>query len=198
MSLPGLSMPPTAFFVLGHAGTGKSFLTSHFIRRELARGRAWCLLDKDAVSEAWSGPFLQALGHAPDDRDSPAFKQHIRDLGYLSTLRIARDQLELGLNVVLPGPWSRELASEAIFSPQALGLPTVTAVRHVWLDLAPEIRKDRIIRRADPRDRWKLDHWHDYIANLHPPAAVRDGRITTLDSSLPLDDQLAILDSLVA
>jgi len=191
-------MHPTAFFILGHAGTGKSFLTSHFIRRELARGRGWCVLDKDAVSEAWSGPFLQALGHDPNDRDSPAFKQHIRDLGYLSTLRIARDQLELGLSVMLPGPWSRELASEAIFSPQALGLPADTRLRHVWLELDPGIRKDRIVRRADPRDRWKLDHWDSYIDKLRAPAAVQSGRIPTLDAGLPLNDQLRILQSLTA
>src|SRR3546814_7439038 len=45
-------------------------------------------------------------------RDSPLFKDKVRDLEYASTLRIARDQLELGMNVAFPGPWSREQRSE--------------------------------------------------------------------------------------
>mgnify|MGYP001063027052 FL=1 len=186
-----------AFFILGHAGTGKSFITSRFIERQKQQGRAWCLLDKDVVSENWSGPLLQALGQDPADRDSPFFKENVRDLQYASTLRIAMDQLALGLDTVLPGPWSRELASGALFSARALGLPEGTRLRHVWLDLPLGIRKERIIKRADPRDQWKLDNWDAYAAALKRPAAVVSGQVPVLDSSLPIAEQLAILDALI-
>lgn len=186
-----------AFFILGHAGTGKSFITSRFIERQKQQGRAWCLLDKDVVSENWSGPLLQALGQDPADRDSPFFKENVRDLQYASTLRIAMDQLALGLDTVLPGPWSRELASGALFSARALGLPEGTRLRHVWLDLPLGIRKERIIKRADPRDQWKLDNWDAYAAALQRPAAVVSGQVPVLDSSLPIAEQLAILDALI-
>jgi len=149
----------TALFILGHAGTGKSFLTEHFVGQQQAQGRAWCVLDKDVVSEIWSGPFLQAMGQDPQDRDSPFFKEKVRDLEYLSTLRIARDQLELGLNVIFPAPWSRELASSALFSNQVLGFLQHTKLRHVWLELSISVRRERSIKRADPRDQWELDHW---------------------------------------
>lgn len=186
-----------AFFILGHAGTGKSFITSRFIERQKQRGRAWCLLDKDVVGENWSGPLLQALGRDPNDRDSPFFKENVRDLQYASTLRIAVDQLALGLNTVLPGPWSRELASGALFSARALGLPEGTRLRHVWLDLPLDIRKERIIQRADPRDQWKLDNWETYAGALKRPAAVVSGQVPVLDSSLPVAEQLAMLDALI-
>ncbi len=188
---------PTALFILGHAGTGKSFLTNHFVELQRQQGRAWCVLDKDVVSESWSGPLLTALGQDPNDRDSPLFKEKVRDLEYLSTLRIAKDQLELGLNVVFPGPWSRELASSALFSPQALGLPGEIRLRHVWLELPIAVRKERIARRADPRDQWKLDHWETYISALKRPVAVQAGRIPVMDASLPLEQQIATLGALI-
>src|SRR3546814_1099222 len=51
--MPNLTKP-IALFILGHAGTGKSFLTRHFVLQEQKHGRAWCVLDKDVVSECWS------------------------------------------------------------------------------------------------------------------------------------------------
>lgn len=188
---------PTAFFILGHAGTGKTFLTSHFITQQHAQDRAWCVLDKDVVSEQWSGPMLAALGQNPNDRDSPLFKEKVRDLEYLSTLRIARDQLELGLNVVFPGPWSRELASSALFSTQALGLPDQTRLRHVWLELPLNVRKERILNRADPRDQWKLDNWDAYARALQRPVPVKDGRVPVLDASLSVIEQIKALETLI-
>jgi hypothetical protein len=186
-----------ALFILGHAGTGKSWLTHRFVSRQHDRGASWCVLDKDVVSEVWTGPLLMAYGHDPQDRDSPFFKQVARDLGYHSTLRVGRDQIEHGTHVVFPGPWSRELASGAIFSPSELGLPECTRLYHVWLDLPLDIRKQRIIDRGDPRDQWKLAHWDEYAGALKRPAAVQDGRIKVLDASLPESDQLAFLDALL-
>lgn len=186
----------TALFILGHAGTGKSFLTEHFVRQQQEKGRAWCVLDKDVVSESWSGRLLEALGQNPNDRDSPLFKAKVRDLEYLSTLRIAKDQLELGLNVIFPGPWSRELASAALFSAPALGFPAQTRLRHIWLELPLAVRKERIACRADPRDQWKLDHWDAYAGALKRPDAVEQGNVPVLDASLPLEQQLAILNTL--
>ena len=190
-------MSVTALFVLGHAGTGKSFLTQHILQQQRNSGRSWCVLDKDVVSEVWSGPMLQALGADPNDRDSPLFKERVRDLEYKSSLRIGRDQLEAGLDVVFPGPWSRELASDALFSAPALGFPDHTRLRHVWLELSPEVRYERIVARADVRDQWKLDHWDAYIDALKRPAAVVDGRVPVVDASLPLGEQVGILNAMV-
>lgn len=189
---------PTALFILGHAGTGKSYLADHFVKQQQDAGCAWCILDKDVVSECWSGPLLEALGQNPNDRDSPVFKEKIRDLEYLSTLRIAQDQLRLGLNVLFPGPWSRELGSSALFSTQALGLAAHTRLRHIWLELPIAVRKERIVRRGDPRDQWKLDNWEAYTSALKRPTAVQDGVVPILDASLPLEEQLKQLHTLVS
>lgn len=186
-----------ALFILGHAGTGKSWLTHRFVSQQHRAGRSWCVLDKDVVSEVWTGPLLAAHGHDPNDRDSPFFKEVARDLGYQSTLRVGRDQIEHGTNVVFPGPWSRELATGALFVPEELGLPAHTKLRHVWLDLSLEIRKQRIIDRGDPRDQWKLAHWDEYTAALRRPQAVTDGRVPVLDAAQPAEQQLEFLQRLV-
>lgn len=188
---------PIALFILGHAGTGKSFITTHFLLQRRQAGHPWAVLDKDVVSEVWSGALLKALGQDPQDRDSPFFKAHVRDLEYRSTLRIARDQLEAGVNVILPGPWSRELASMAILSATALGLPAETRVRHTWLELPLDVRKERIEQRADPRDKWKLDNWERYVEALKRPQAVIQGKIPVLNASLPLEEQLSALSDLL-
>lgn len=186
-----------ALFILGHAGTGKSWLTDRFISKQNEAGRTWCVLDKDVVSEVWTGPLLSAHGQDPNDRDSPFFKDVARDLGYQSTLRVGRDQIEHGTSVVFPGPWSRELASGALFTPTRLGLPAHTKLRHVWLDLPLDIRKQRIIDRGDPRDQWKLAHWDEYTGALKRPEAVIDGRIPVLDAALPAEQQLDFLERLL-
>lgn len=188
----------SALFILGHAGTGKSWLTHRFVSRQHDAGKSWCVLDKDVVSEVWTGPLLAAHGQDPNDRDSPFFKEVARDLGYQSTLRVGRDQIEHGTSVVFPGPWSRELSSGALFSATALGLPAHTRLHHVWLDLPLEIRKQRIIKRGDPRDKWKLDHWDDYAQALKRPQAVIDGRVSVLDASLEAAQQLDFLDRLLS
>lgn len=189
---------PIALFILGHAGTGKSWLTHRFVTRQHEQGVPWCVLDKDVVSEVWTGPLLAAHGQDPNDRDSPFFKEVARDLGYQSTLRVGRDQIEHGTNVIFPGPWSRELASGALFSAEALSLPAQTRLHHVWLDLPLETRKQRIINRGDPRDQWKLAHWDEYADALKRPQAVIDGRVQTLDASLSTEDQLRFLEALFA
>ena len=198
MISPSKNEHVVALFILGHAGTGKSWLTHRFVFRQHAAGRSWCVLDKDVVSEVWTGPLLAAHGQDPNDRDSPFFKNVARDLGYQSTLRVGRDQIDHGTSVVFPGPWSRELATAALFSPAELGLPAHTILRHVWLDLPLEIRKQRIIDRGDPRDQWKLAHWEEYAAALKRPQAVIDGRIEVLDAALPAEQQLEALERLIA
>ena len=189
---------PCALFILGHAGTGKSALTTLFIQQQLQQQHTWCVLDKDTVGEYWTGPFLEACGQNPNDRDSPFFKEKIRDLQYKSTLLIGQEQLQLGLNVVFPGPWSRELASGALFSAQALNLPENTRLCHVWLDLPHPVRKARIIQRGDPRDQWKLEHWDVYIDSLKKPAAVEQGIVPVLDASESPEALLKALQDVLA
>jgi hypothetical protein len=106
----------------------------------------------------------------PADRDSPTYLQHLRNGEYAGLLDITRENLALGLQVMLVGPFTREIMAGKIFRPQELGLPANTICRIAWIDLPSDEARHRIERRADPRDAWKLAHWDSYLLRrVDPP-----------------------------
>lgn len=182
------SQAPVAFFLVGGAGTGKTSLARKWVRRRLAQGEAWAHIDRDQVSGLHAPRMLELLGASPDDRDSPVYKANLRDLDYGAALVVAGEQLDLGLNVVLPGPWTRELYSGALFSPADLGLPLHTRIAVVQLTLSAKERRRIIETRAHPADAWKLENWEAYLAanpEREPPAGV-----LTLDTAEPVEGLL--------
>jgi hypothetical protein len=106
----------------------------------------------------------------PADRDSPTYLQHLRNGEYAGLLDITRENLALGLQVMLVGPFTREIMAGKFFRPQELGLPANTICRIAWIDLPSDEARRRIERRADPRDAWKLAHWDSYLQRrIEPP-----------------------------
>jgi predicted kinase len=150
-------------FFAGHAGTGKTTLAKRAVPLLHARtGESFCILDKDTIYGAYSAKVMGLLTGDPDDRDSPTYLENLRDEEYNGLLEIARENLELGVNTVLVGPFSREVRSHRVFDPSALGVPGDTAVSVVWVELEEEAAKARIVARAHPNDRYKLAHWDEY------------------------------------
>lgn len=195
-SLKTTSQTPIAFFLVGGAGTGKTSLARKWIRRRLAKGEAWAHIDRDQVSGLHTPKMLELMGASPNDRDSPVYKAHLRDLDYGAALVVAGEQLDLGLNVMLPGPWTRELYSGALFTPGALGLPEETRVAVVQLTLSAKERRRVIETRAHPADAWKLENWDAYLAanpDKAPPAGV-----LSLDTDAPTEALLDELDAALA
>lgn len=150
-------------FFAGHAGTGKTTLAKRAVPLLHARtGESFCLLDKDTVYGAYSAKVMGLLTGDPDDRDSPTYLEHLRDQEYAGLFDIARENLELGVNTVLVGPFSREVRSHRVFDAAALGMPAATRISVVWVELDEEAAKARIVARAHPNDRYKLAHWDEY------------------------------------
>lgn len=139
---------------------------------------------------------MLALGLSPLDRDSPEYREKVRDLEYQACLVVAAEQLKLGLNVVLPGPWNRELASGQLFDAEALGFPSETHLAHAYLDLPPDTMKRRIEERADPRDAWKIAHWEEYSMRLSRPAAVDTNKLRLLTPEMSEKAMLDLLQKL--
>ena len=67
------------------------------------------------------------------------------------------------------GPFSKEIQSGRMFSPQALGIPLETIIRLAWIDLEENEARRRMQHRADPRDNWKLEHWDRYVVRRTEP-----------------------------
>ena len=159
-------------FVCGHAGTGKTTIA----RRALGRlhsltGENFCLLDKDTLYGGYSARVMHLLTGDGNDRDSPTYLQNLRDREYAGLLDITRENLALGSQVLLVGPFTRELMAGKFFDPVQLGMPAGTVCRIAWIDLSTEEAKRRIEKRNDPRDAWKLAHWDEYLKRrVEPPA----------------------------
>ncbi len=155
----------------GHAGTGKTTLAKRALPLLAERsGQAFFFLDKDTAYGAFSSHIMGLLTGDPADRDSPAYLQHLRDQEYAGLLEVTRENLELGNQVMLVGPFTREIMAGKFFRPTELGLPADTTCRIAWIDLSSAEAKRRIEARQDPRDRWKLAHWDEYLKRrVEPP-----------------------------
>lgn len=165
-----MSLPRLLLFA-GHAGTGKTTLAKRAIPALAALGsRDFFFLDKDTAYGAFSSHVMGLLTGNPADRDSPTYLKNLRDREYAGLLDITRENLELGSQVMLVGPFTRELMAGKFFDPVQLGMPAGTVCRIAWIDLPIDEAKRRIEHRADPRDAWKLAHWEDYLKRrVEPP-----------------------------
>lgn len=155
-----------ALFILGHAASGKTTVATSWIRYKMEKGEHWCLMDKDDCGDILAPKLMQALGLDPNDRDSYEYKSYVRDLEYKACLNIAKEQLKLGINIVLPGPWTKELNNEDLFNNERLMFPKDTQLCHVYLNVSEAILKKRIIERKNIRDEWKLNNWSIFSKTL--------------------------------
>ena len=192
------SRKPSALFVMGVGGSGKSTLCEAFVREELQRSNSWCIVDKDVVSAVFAPELLRCNGLDPQDRDSEAYMQLCRNLEYATCLRVAAHQLELGCSVVLPGPWTRELLSGAIFSAEMLGLPACN-LRHAFMQVPPDVLRGHIVQRNLPRDAWKLANWDEYAERSDRMLKLAQlKKLPVIDSKMPLALQLGRLREIAA
>lgn len=171
-------------FFAGHAGTGKTTLAQRAVPMLHARtGESFCVLDKDTVYGAYSAKVMGLLTGDPDDRDSPTYLEHLRDEEYHGLLAIARENLAVDVNVVLVGPFSREVRSRRVFDAAALEMPEDTRISVIWVTIDEETAKARIIRRAHPNDRYKLAHWDEYRMRRFDPDPAEFPELVRFDNT---------------
>ena len=176
---------PRLIVFAGHAGTGKTTLARIAVPRLHERtGESFCVLDKDTVYGAFSSKVMGLLTGDADDRDSPAYLENLRDQEYSGLLDIARENLALGVNVILVGPFSREVKSRRMFDADALGMPHGTPIRVVWVWLDEVTAKERIVARGDHRDRYKLEHWDAYRQRRFDPDAESFPELIRYDNTM--------------
>ena len=152
-------------FVVGSAGTGKTT-----IAEQLVQNTNCVYLDKDTVGGRYSDLIMQMNGQDINDRDSKFYQQHCRDMEYIVTMDVALDNLALGRNVLIVGPFGKELLDEMWIEKQLARIESdfsdvrVTVV-HVYLSDMEQQRK-RIVARNHPRDAWKLANWEEFSVRI--------------------------------
>ncbi len=173
---------PRLILFAGHAGTGKSTLAKKALPQIVEKtGEDFFFLDKDTVYGAYSAHVMELTTNNPNDRDSPFYLQNLRDWEYAGLIAIAKENLQLGVNVILVGPFSSEIQSGRMFNATELGVPSVSSIRIAWIDLDENEAKLRMEKRADPRDEYKLNHWDQYIKRrVEPPNHIAIQRFDNL------------------
>jgi predicted kinase len=173
---------PRLILFAGHAGTGKTTLAKKALPLIIEKtGEDFFFLDKDTVYGAYSAHVMELTTNNPNDRDSPFYLQNLRDWEYAGLIAIVKENLQLGVNIILVGPFSSEIQSGRIFNPADLGIPTTSSIRIAWIDLDEREAKNRIENRADPRDEYKLKHWDEYAKRrVNPPEHIAIQRFDNL------------------
>ena len=173
---------PRLILFAGHAGTGKSTLAKKALPLIIEKtGEDFFFLDKDTVYGAYSAHVMELTTNNPNDRDSPFYLKNLRDWEYAGLIAIAKENLQLGVNVILVGPFSNEIQSGRIFSAQELGIPSESSIQIAWIDLEETEAKSRMEKRADPRDAYKLKHWNEYSKRrTEPPEHIAIHRFDNL------------------
>jgi predicted kinase len=176
-------------FVCGHAGAGKTTLAKRLIEALMnTSGEPLCLLDKDTLYGRYSGAVMNLLGQDADDRDSPLFLEHLRDPEYRSLIDTARDNLELGIGVLVVAPLSREVREGKLFDRDWLGVTPGVDIHVVWVHVPDEIAHERILARNQPGDTYKLAHWDEYRQRRFVPDSPTSRRLLMFDNHAPSRD----------
>lgn len=152
-------------FFIGPAGAGKTTLAKAWTRKH---GGAF--LDMDTLLRPAAEAIMTLAGQDPNDRDSPTYKTYCRDLGYRITMDAALENLELGLDAIVVGPFTKELADPFWLEKELSNVSATikdVCVRAVFVYLPSEkAYQERIQTRGSALDVWKLDNWKHFSQSL--------------------------------
>ncbi len=149
--------------ITGCAGSGKTILG-----KELAKRLGYAFIDKDTVTGDLTDYALMQSGSYKGDRESGIYKTEIIPLEYKTILRLSKEILECGSNVVLVVPFVSAIRDFAQWEKMKAegGLPDDIKIHFVWIEHDPKREKANIIDRNSVRDNYKLAHWDEYTSSL--------------------------------
>jgi predicted kinase len=135
--------------LMGVAGTGKTTLAQRILRHVHA-----VYLDNNFLVDAFF----------PNTRSDVRY-QRLRPGFYRALYRIAEENLKLNNSVMLDVPHIKEVQT-AQWRALIRRLVQKTKARLVVLRCvcSPDQLRRRLVRRHEPRDFWKLNHWNEFLA----------------------------------
>lgn len=157
-------MKRNIIFLIGPAGSGKSSLG-----KIICENFNCLYLDKDIICNTFISNILEKNGFDSGDRDGCDFyKNELMPLEYKTILDIANDNISLGKSVVIDAPFCAYFNNKYYLNEvrdlykweDEIQIITI----HVSVD--EDIHYNRIVSRNNPRDKWKLENWKEYISSL--------------------------------
>jgi predicted kinase len=140
--------PPAMILMMGVAGVGKSTLSRTLLSRISAT-----YLDNNFVADAFSAA----------SRTDPEYRRN-RPRVYGALYRIAEENLRVGNSVLLDVPHILQ-AQDPDWCDYIAKLATGCGARLVVFrcSCSEKTLRDRLERRNEERDRWKLEHWDEFL-----------------------------------
>ena len=123
-------------------------------------------LDKDTLIVLSKQIF--AVANQECNRSSAFFEANIRDYEYMAIVDLALEALEYDDIVLINAPFTREIRNPAYIAALKEKLRQKNArLTVVWVQTSVDVCHQRMIQRASDRDKWKLEHWDEYIAGIN-------------------------------
>ncbi len=187
-------------FVVGCAGAGKSTLA-----KQLASKHRFAFFDMDTLLRPAAESIMALQGLDPNDRDSAEYKQLCRDLGYRITMDAALENLELGINTIVVGPFTKEITNPLWLEEELSRFGTAScgfSVKVISVSLATEeAYRDRFLDRKSVLDNWKLEHWEQFRKGLRTGKIewnLPDENVLYFDNTLPLsEERIVVLEQFI-
>jgi len=187
-------------FFVGGAGAGKTTLA-----KALAKRRGVSILDMDTVLRPAAVALMTQAGLDPSDRDSSFYKTLCRDLGYRITMDAALENIAIGGDIFVIGPFTKETETPDWIEQElsAIGASLVDVdVKVVFVYLQNDkLHYERIVQRGSVLDQYKLDNWSEFSRSLVKRELkwrIPASSVLYFDNSQGLDEQsLASLEQFV-
>lgn len=102
------------------------------------------------------------------NRSSDFFEKNIRNYEYAAIVALALEALEYDDIVLINAPFTREVRDEKYMADLKSKLALINAkLTVIWVQTDVEVCRQRMISRNSDRDKWKLEHWAEYVAGIN-------------------------------
>lgn len=136
--------------MIGVAGVGKTTLA-----KPIASQLHCVYLDNNFIADAFFA----------ETRDSSEYNR-LRPCFYKALYRIAEENLALGNQVLIDAPHIKQMMEDAWqLWLEALVKRTKAELRIIRCHCDQNTLQERLAKRGEPRDAWKLAHWQKFMAN---------------------------------
>ncbi|WP_077613357.1 AAA family ATPase [Clostridium sp. Marseille-P2415] len=138
-----------------------------YVSKQLAKNLKHVVyLDKDTLIVLSKQIFVVAGQEY--NRSSDFFEANIRDYEYAAIIDLAMEALEYDDIVLINAPFTREVRNNEYMADLRAQVTKKNArLTVIWVHTEVEVCRQRMMERNSDRDRWKLDHWDEYVSGVN-------------------------------
>lgn len=182
--------------ICGFAGAGKTT-----IGKALAKKLGYAFVDKDTISEDFTDYILAKNGESKTGRESFLYSAEINRLEYVTGLKVCKDIIENGINVVGAFPLALQIESYEKWKLLTIlaGIPFDIDIKFIWIKHDIEQEKINLFARKSKKDKNKLANWDDYAASIDGLQIDKEFNCIEIENNAPADVVAQnIIDQLIA